>query len=559
MIQDFKKWNDLWQTEDYWAIWLGVFLVALGLALYIPGTTPKSGLVESSLQSPTPFKTVNWHLVGDSRRVIRLDQKPLAAFISSLWKRPQEWTWNPIDSVYLSPKKAVQKRVEAQELLQIAAQLELSYREKALYWQSLALTRSFQDKDLNAQANAAIQLWRKQVVEVQLLQRNLQIKPYNLLPTLLGAGIALGILFGIAMLAMGYSFTQFLKEFLVLFGLGIIAFILSAQTGFKELKIGYPIWALLVGLIGSQLIHLPSKIRSALQEELFIKTGLVLLGAELMLGKILGMGLPAVLMAWGLPPVMFFLSLWIGRKLIKIDSKSLVFTMAGEVSVGGVPAAIAAATSSKAKKEELSITIAFSMVFTSLMILVLPFLIQWLDLPPMVGGAWVGSSVDATGAVIAAGEALGETAMFAAATVKMMQNIMIGVLAFGISLYWASRVTPAEGSSVTRTDLWKEFPKYLVGFVVVCVFVSVLRELLSPAGVAQLQQGALREFTRPLREWCFLLAFVSIGAALNLEELIPFLKKWKTLLFYVTTQGIHLLLTLLAAYLLFYLIPYAFR
>ena len=58
----------------------------------------------------------------------------------------------------------------------------------------------------------------------------------------------------------------------------------------------------------------------------------------------------------------------------------------------------------------------------------------------MLGGAWLGGTIDSTGAVAAAGAVLGETALEVAATVKMIQNILIGVAAFGVAIYWVTCV-----------------------------------------------------------------------------------------------------------------------
>jgi uncharacterized membrane protein YadS len=45
----------------------------------------------------------------------------------------------------------------------------------------------------------------------------------------------------------------------------------------------------------------------------------------------------------------------------------------------------------------------------------------------------LGGTIDATGAVVAAGETIGEVAGQAAALVKMIQNMPIGVIAFAIA------------------------------------------------------------------------------------------------------------------------------
>ena len=59
------------------------------------------------------------------------------------------------------------------------------------------------------------------------------------------------------------------------------------------------------------------------------------------------------------------------------------------------------------------------------MMIIMPLFINWVGMPEVLGGAWIGGTIDATGAVVAAGAFLGEQALSVAATIKMIQNIMV--------------------------------------------------------------------------------------------------------------------------------------
>ena len=113
------------------------------------------------------------------------------------------------------------------------------------------------------------------------------------------------------------------------------------------------------------------------------------------------------------------------------------------MSVCGVSAAIATAAACKAKKEELTLAVGLSLVFTSIMMIVMPAIIKStfpVDKQLILGGAWMGGTIDATGAVAAAGRFLGEKALYVAATIKMIQNVLIGVIAFCVrSIYYQGR------------------------------------------------------------------------------------------------------------------------
>ena len=78
------------------------------------------------------------------------------------------------------------------------------------------------------------------------------------------------------------------------------------------------------------------------------------------------------------------------------------------------------------------------------MMVVMPAAIQAIGMSNVLGGAWMGGTIDATGAVAAAGAMLGEDALQVAATIKMIQNILIGVVAFFVAVYWVLRVERQE-------------------------------------------------------------------------------------------------------------------
>lgn len=125
-----------------------------------------------------------------------------------------------------------------------------------------------------------------------------------------------------------------------------------------------------------------------------------------------------------------------------MQSKTLNITLAADMLVCGVSAAIATAAACRAKKEELTLAIGISLVFTSVMMIVIPNIINATGMDHVLGGAWIGGTIDATGAVAAAGAFLSDKALYVAATVKLIQNILIGVIAFAVALYWVTWVEP---------------------------------------------------------------------------------------------------------------------
>ena len=365
---------------------------------------------------------------------------------------------------------------------------------------------------------------------------------------LLALGIGLMLLTTIAVRIMGGTSRAQAAGFIPLFALAILAFTFAQQTGIRATGFGYAFWALAIGLVIANTVGTPSWIRPALRSELYIKTGLVLLGAEILFGNILSLGVPGLFVAWVVTPTVIIFMYQFGTRVLMMRSRSLVIVIAAATSVCGVSAAIAVAAAARAKKEELTLAVAMSLIFTVVMMVLMPLGIRASGMDPVVGAAWIGGTIDATGAVVAAGALLGDQAEQIAAVVKMIQNTLIGVIAFLIAVYWVTRVEAGEGTSrPSAMEVWYRFPKFIIGFVAASLLFSFL---LTPT----LGDGRVEEIlglTSDLRGWLFCLAFVSIGLESSFRALARHATGGRPIQLYVTGQAFNIVLTLLAAYLAF--------
>jgi uncharacterized membrane protein YadS len=264
-------------------------------------------------------------------------------------------------------------------------------------------------------------------------------------------------------------------------------------------------------------------------------------------------GIPGIFVAWVVTPIVLICTFIFGQVVLKIPSKTLNIVISSDMSVCGTSAAIATAAACRAKKEELTLAIGLSLVFTAIMMIAMPAFIKAVDMPQILGGAWMGGTIDATGAVAAAGAVLGPKAMYVAATIKMIQNVLIGVTAFGVAVYWCTKVDRVEGQKVRFGEIWDRFPKFVLGFLAASIFASLVSGSLGPdLSNALVNEGLVRGIASPVRNWCFALAFSSIGLATNFRELAQYFKGGKPLILYVAGQSFNLALTLLMAYIMFY-------
>ncbi|WP_437200774.1 YeiH family protein [Planctomicrobium sp. SH664] len=362
--------------------------------------------------------------------------------------------------------------------------------------------------------------------------------------------LVLGVVFAVAMQVRSGQGGAFLRAFPAVFLLAALAYVMSGQSVIKAYNLEYALWALLVGLVICNTTGTPEFLKPAVCTEFYIKTGLVLLGAEVLLNRLLALGLPGIFVSWVVTPVVLITTYIFGQKVLKMESPSLNMVISADMSVCGVSAAIATGAACKAKKEELSLAIGLSLVFTVFMMIAMPAFIKAVEMDETLAGAWLGGTIDSTGAVAAAGAFVGKQALKVAATVKMIQNILIGFVAFGVAVYWTRYMeagTPGERPGIS--EIWRRFPRFILGFVTASLIFSLLAAIL-PAG-PELVDSMIDGTTGTLRGWLFCLAFVSIGLETNFKELSPYLRGGKPLVLYLCGQTLNLLLTFVMAWLMF--------
>ncbi len=371
-----------------------------------------------------------------------------------------------------------------------------------------------------------------------------------ILPGLFGTLGACLLVFATGSALSGKSVRAFVPAFLAVFLLATVSYILAGQTVIKNYNLEYALWALLIGMIISNTIGTPRFLMPAMHTELYIKTGLVLLGAEILLSRLLVLGLPGIFVSWVVTPVVLIGTYLFGQHLLRVPSRSLNMVISADMSVCGVSAAIATAAACRAKKEELSLAIGLSLSFTVIMMVVMPMFIRAVGMNDVLAGAWLGGTIDSTGAVAAAGGMISSTALEVAATVKMIQNILIGAVAFGVAVYWVTCVEQSDaGRRPDIREIWRRFPKFVLGFVGASIVFSAI--YASVSGGSALTEAAISGTSEILRGWFFCLAFVSIGLETNFRELSEHMKGGKPLILYVCGQTLNLVLTLLMAWIMF--------
>lgn len=255
-----------------------------------------------------------------------------------------------------------------------------------------------------------------------------------LIGKLVFTAVVLGVLFTVGNILKGTSVKTYVPAFIGLFVLAIIVRLISAEYTMNR-YLEWAFFSLAVGLLIANTVKVPKWLKPAVQTEFYIKTGLVIMGFSVLFSNIVNFGLYGLGIAWIVTPIVIIFMWYFGTRVLKIDNKPLVITLATATSVCGTSAAIASGAASKAKKTDLSLAVSISIIFTVLMMVFEPIIIRAVGLGELMGGALIGGTVDSTGAVTVAGTALGELAQTSAVLVKSIQNILIGFIAFAVAIF----------------------------------------------------------------------------------------------------------------------------
>ena len=314
---------------------------------------------------------------------------------------------------------------------------------------------------------------------------------------------------------------------------------ITLPFGIPGKALEFPLWAVLLGLGGNALLKATKtheRIRTGIRTELFLKIGLVLLGAGISFKTIANAAGGAIIQSVIMIASVFFFCWWLAGKF-GLDDK-LRAVMSSAVSICGVSAAIAAAGSVQAKKEQVTY-ITTLVIITALPLMVIsPILANIMHLPQAVAGAWFGGNIDTTAAVVGAGTIYGETAQKIASIVKSTQNALMGLIAFLLALYFSTVVERKSGERPSARIIWERFPKFVLGFVAA--------SLLYTFGIIDGGKGSAIE---AMKNWAFTLAFVCMGLEFSITELKRM--GWRPVTVFLITTVFNTLLALGVAWVIF--------
>lgn len=191
-----------------------------------------------------------------------------------------------------------------------------------------------------------------------------------------------------------------------------------------------------------------------------LRMGIVLLGLQLSIGQVMGMGWSGVIIVVGALVATLLGTLWLGARL-SVDAKLTLLIAAG-TSICGASAVVATNTVARADDEDVAYALAAVSLFGTAAVFLYPVLGHLMRLSADAYGLWAGASIHEIGQVAAATQGPhpgGEIAMIAKLSrVALLAPtvLLLGTIGRG-----------QNETNVARVPL--QFPWFLVGFVALMV------------------------------------------------------------------------------------------
>lgn len=309
------------------------------------------------------------------------------------------------------------------------------------------------------------------------------------------------------------GFLRLLPGVALLFGIGFLGKLiehefthLRTEYHLRLPQIEYVLWAIILGLIVSNSVGVKPIFRPGVATyELWLKLGIVLVGARFVFSDVLRIGTVSLVLVF----IELALSLTVMTLLGRIFGlrPKLTSLLAIGSSICGVTAIMAARGAIEPEEEDVSTSIAAILTLGAIALFTFPAIGHLLHLSQESYGIWTGLAVDNTAEATVTGALYGDVAGRFAILAKTARSAFIGFVVLGYAVYWASK-GQAPNVPNKALFLWQKFPKFILGFLVISVLAS--SNFFNASQLSSLSN---------LSRWAFLPAFAGVGLRTNLRDL----------------------------------------
>ena len=203
--------------------------------------------------------------------------------------------------------------------------------------------------------------------------------------------------------------------------------------------------------------------------KIILRGGIILSGITLSFSQVLKAGKYALIL------MMFTLATAFGvgylcKKVFKINWKLASLLSVSTAICGGTAVATLGPTI-KAKDRDIAYAISATFIFDIITVIAFPWIGRILGLGDTGYGLWIGTAVNDTSSVVAAGYAFSDAAGALATIVKLTRTLFIVPIVLIFSWIYAKTETPSQ--TAEKVNIRKIFPWFILGFLAVVTVRSI--------------------------------------------------------------------------------------
>jgi len=305
----------------------------------------------------------------------------------------------------------------------------------------------------------------------------------------------------------------------------IIAII--SETLSYIMPVGAATFSILIGLIVGNTVHLNSYFEGGRKfaESKLLEVSIFLLGATISIQMIGLLGLKGILLIVTQMCLVIIFTIWLGEKLG--FGLNFSYLMASGNAVCGSSAIGATAPAIQATQEEKGLAVTLVNMMGTVLMFILPLIASVLyHSETLPTSALIGSTLQSVGQVVASGSLVNDEVKNYATLFKLIRVVFLVFVVFSLSTIKRRHIA----ESIEKVKI--QFPWYVIGFVILCVFYSLG---LIPSWAANISNKTSHLFE--------IIALAAIGLNVNLKMII---KQGKSLSLYaLSIVGFQIIIAIL--------------
>lgn len=246
-------------------------------------------------------------------------------------------------------------------------------------------------------------------------------------------------------------------------GIAVLAYLISLILPAGIL--GGTLIALILGMLLNPLLCRYEALDAGISwtSKKVLRAGIIISGITLSFSQVIKAGKYALILMLFTLATAFGVG-YICKKIFKINWKLASLLSVSTAICGGTAVATVGPTI-RAKNRDIAYAISATFIFDIITVIAFPWIGRLLGLGDTGYGLWIGTAVNDTSSVVAAGYAFSDAAGSLATIVKLTRTLFIVPVVLVFSWIYAKKETPSQ--SADKVNIRKIFPWFILGFLAV--------------------------------------------------------------------------------------------